>query len=283
LSKYLIFGNGWLGNKFKDYFGDEAELSSERIEKLEQIRSCIYAIGPQVVINCIGKTGKPNIDWCEEHKDETFFSNVTVPAMMAEACDEIGSGMIHIGSGCVYEGYQKEWTENDEPNFFRSFYSKTKIFSEKILSTYDNDVMNDMLILRIRMPFDSSRSPRNLITKLTSYKQVIGDAQNSMTFIPDMLKATEMLVEKGQTGIYNMVNRDALTHREILVAYKYIVDPSFVLPTFIGPSELETRGFVKAGRSNCVLSTRKLEEAGIEMPFASNALLRCLNEMGEKK
>jgi dTDP-4-dehydrorhamnose reductase len=32
---------------------------------------------PTVVINCAGKTGRPNIDWCESHKIETLRSNGT--------------------------------------------------------------------------------------------------------------------------------------------------------------------------------------------------------------
>jgi dTDP-4-dehydrorhamnose reductase len=36
-------------------------------------------VKPDVVINAAGKTGKPNVDWCEDHKEETLRSNDTGP------------------------------------------------------------------------------------------------------------------------------------------------------------------------------------------------------------
>ena len=41
---------------------------------------------PDIVINCAGKTGHPNVDWCEDHKMETLRSNVTGPLVLLEEC-----------------------------------------------------------------------------------------------------------------------------------------------------------------------------------------------------
>ena len=275
MTTYLIFGDGWLGNKFFDYLGDDSELARERIENTDQIRAYLKASDAEVIINCIGKTGKPNIDWCESNKDATFFSNVTVPSMIAEVCEETGKYMVHIGSGCIYQG-SGEWAEGDEPNFYGSFYSKTKIFSEKILKTYP-----DVLTLRIRMPFDSTASPRNLITKLIGYKQVVGDVSNSMTYVPDMLDAASQLMRRRKTGVYNIVNRGHITHREILWLYKELVKPYFELPEFIGVDELKERGLVKALRSNCILSTEKLKNRGIKMRHVEKAMEDCMRKMAK--
>lgn len=170
MTKYLIVGNGYLGNRFANFLQDSV-ITEHRINTIDDISTQIEKYDPEVIINAIGKTGRPNIDLCESNKDETFFSNVTVPAMMAEACLETDTYMVHIGSGCIYETSRCSgiwFSENDKPNFKKSLYSRTKIFAEDILSEYEN-----VLQLRIRIPIDNIPSSRNLIDKLIGYKQVI--------------------------------------------------------------------------------------------------------------
>ena len=272
--KYLIFGDGFIGNKFKEYFnniGEESIIVKDRINTTKDIWIHIIKYKPEIIINAIGKTGRPNVDWCEIHKDETFFSNVTVPTLLAEVCTDTKIRIIHIGSGCIYEG-NKQFTEEDKPNFKDSFYSRTKIFSEQILNTYDNNILQ----LRIRMPIDNKPSDRNLITKLVRYKEVIADIPNSITYLPDLMLISKELMDRKESGIYNVVNSGVITHRELLEMYKWYVDPTYQLPKFIELEELEK--LVVARRSNCTLSTNKLEQKGITIKNVRNVLKDCMEE-----
>lgn len=275
--KYLIFGNGYIGNRFQEYFnniGEESVIGQRRIDSIKDIHLELATYKPEVIINCIGKTGKPNVDWCELHKEETFFSNVTIPTLLAEVCHNTEIKMVHIGSGCIFEGTTelfKLFTEDSIPNFKGSFYSRTKIFSEKILSEYDN-----ILQLRIRMPIDNRPNDRNLLTKLLKYNKVLGDIPNSITYLPDLMKASKELIDRKESGIFNIVNPGTVTHRELLEMYKWYVDPNFKLPKFIPLEELKK--LTIAGRSNCVLSTNKLEQKGIEIRNVKIALKECLQD-----
>ena len=229
---------------------------------------------PEIVINTIGKTGRPNIDWCEEHREETFFSNVTIPALMAEACTNANIRMVHIGSGCIYSTNrcsQIGFSEDIKPNFKGSFYSRTKIFAEDILSEYSN-----ILQLRIRMPIDNIPSPRNLIDKLVGYKQVIGDIPNSVTCIPDLMVITKKLMDRKETGIFNVTNSGTITHNQILQMYKDIVDPLYEMPKFIGMEKLKE--LTLTGRSNCILQNARLEEKGIEIRHVLEAVEDCMKQ-----
>lgn len=272
MSKFLIFGNGFLGNKFLNSIEDSA-IVKERINKLEDIYFQIDKYNPKTIINCIGKTGRPNVDWCETHKDETFFSNVTIPALMAEAITKRNIYMVHIGSGCVFDNSGNydmgvSFSDNDTPNYRGSYYSRSKIFSEKILSEYDN-----ILQIRIRMPVDNIPSPRNLIDKLIGYKQVI-NVPNSITCIPDFLEIAKKLMDRNETGIFNLTNPGGITHEEILRMYKKIVNPSFELPEFIPVEKLNT----VAGRSNCILNNNRLTSIGIYVRPVHNAVETCMKE-----
>ena len=59
---------------------------------------------PEVVINCAGKTGRPNVDWCDAHPDETLRVNVTGAITLLEECRRLGIYLVHLSSGCIYEG-----------------------------------------------------------------------------------------------------------------------------------------------------------------------------------
>lgn len=264
----LIFGRGWLGSKINAYF-DGSVLSPVDITDYLAVRAELERVKPDAVINAAGKTGRPNIDWCEEHKLETLSSNVTGPQVLLRATHEFGVHFTHLSSGCIYEGDGggAGWREVDPPNFFGSFYSRTKIMAETALREFP------VLIARIRMPFDDKPSERNLINKLLKYDQVIS-VPNSITVIPDLLKALSQLICDRRTGIYNIVNPGALTHPEILEMYRKTVDSTHTYQ--IIPLEALAQ-LTKTGRSNCVLNTDKLAEEGVSMRESHQAVQECLN------
>lgn len=255
--KCLIFGNGYLGNKFhKAWEGsliDEADITDA-----SAVRAAIKKHQPDVLINCAAKTGKPNIDWCEDHKLETLESNLRGPMTLLSVCSELNQYWVQIGSGCIYQGDNggKGWSEDDRPNFEGSYYSKVKGWMNEILRDYP------VLQLRLRMPLDGEPGPRNFITKIANYPKVIS-VPNSITVIDDLIVAAKALIQQKATGIYNVVNPGVIEHKEILSLYKEIVDPNH---TYQLISLEELAALAKAPRSNCVLSTKKLTDAGVHLP-----------------
>lgn len=266
--KMLIFGKGYIAGKFKDYFGDAAEISDVRIEDFSKVKAELERAKPDTVVNCAGKTGRPNVDWCEDHKMETLFGNVTAPLILARACEELGLYMVHVGSGCVYEGYNegKGYSEEDPPNFEGSYYSRTKAWSERMLKDFN------VLQLRLRMPFDSVPSERNFITKITKYNKVIS-VPNSISVLEDFLKAADALIQKRATGVYNVTNPGTIDHQAILDMYIELVDPTYQYELF---SVEEMEKITKAKRSNCGLSVEKLEREGIHLRPVAQAIRESL-------
>ena len=165
--KVLIFGNGYIGNRLAKSI-EGSVLCINKVYTINEIHTAIKQNSPNVVINCIGKVGRPNIDWCESNKEETFFTNVTLPFLMREVCSALDIKMVHISTGCIYEG-KGNYTEDDKPNFHGSFYSMTKEICEDGLKHFD------VLQLRIRMPIDNIVNPRNLLTKLLNYDEIINE------------------------------------------------------------------------------------------------------------
>ncbi|MFH1444345.1 MAG: sugar nucleotide-binding protein [Candidatus Peregrinibacteria bacterium] len=255
--RILLFGGrGYMGGQFLKIYPD-AVVPSVDIADSAAVARVLDAEKPDIVINAAGKTGVPNVDWCEDNKIETLHSNVLGPLVLLEECQQRNIYWVHLSSGCVYSGDNegRGFAETDEPNFTGSYYSRTKAVCERALRDYP------VLILRLRMPFDSSPHPRNLLSKLTKFERVL-DVPNSITYLPDFLVAAEKLIAKRSTGIYNMVNEGAISPYHIMELYREIVDPTHWFERLLLDSLSQV---VRAGRSNCVLSTEKLKGEGIAM------------------
>jgi len=142
------------------------------------------------------------------------------------------------------------------PNFTGSFYSRSKIWSEQIIKEFP-----DVLILRLRMPFDDSANDRSLLMKIRKFAKV-NEVQNSLTYLPDFLKAAAPLIERRKSGIYNIVNPGMMSPYDIIESYKSIVDPSHAAERL---HAADLASISKAARSNCMLSTAKIEAEGIHL------------------
>lgn len=233
---------------------------------------------PDVIINCIGKTGRPNVDWCESHKTETYMANVTLPLMIAEWCEGNNVHLINIGSGCIffgpspYKGHSggakdPGWREDDfaKPE---SFYSKTKYACDMMIGSLPH-----VTTLRIRMPVSDKAVPRNLITKLRGYKQVI-DIPNSMTLMSDLARCIDWAAHNRPGGIWHVANPQPLTAARIMQEYqKYVPEHQFEIIT-----ERQLDQMTTAKRSNCILNTDKLRSAGFKMSETEDALKQTMAE-----
>lgn len=265
---YILGASGFLGKSCRDYLlSHDYEIIDNRIEVTNYASLCgVFASKlPDIVINFAGVRAYPTIDWCEDHKEETVRINVAGAINVMLAALENGAYPIQISSGCVYSGgLEHFFTEEDEPNFYGSFYSRMRIVLQKVLTELP------ILYARIRMPMSCHSHPRNFINKIASYKEVIS-IPNSITLIEDLWPAIEKLIEVRSTGILNLTNEGYVAHETILNAYKKIVDPNHTY-TKITLAELEgPGGITKAKRSNCILSTEKAESLGISMPRLDDA------------
>jgi len=226
------------------------------------------------IINCAGYIGKPNVDACELNKADTVEGNVIFPAMLSQLCANKGYLYTHISSGCIYGGYEKDFSEEDAPNFdFQngSFYSGTKALAEKIVKQH----APNSYIFRLRIPFDEFKSPRNYLTKLLTYDQLL-DARNSLSHRADFAKYTIDLIEQNVPfGIYNVTNKGSVTTKEVVELIKEHLKPNKKFKFF---SKLDNfMQEVTAPRSNCVLDTSKIEKY-IPIRTAQEALEDALSQ-----
>ncbi|MDQ7814417.1 MAG: sugar phosphate nucleotidyltransferase [Patescibacteria group bacterium] len=275
--KILIFGRGFLGTRMAEAWSD-AVLSDARIDDAEAVKNALDEHRPDVVVNAAGKTGKPNIDWCEAHQTETFRGNTIGPLVLAETCQTLGIHLVHLGTSYIFNGPSPDpvgWRENDFANPV-SFYARSKYSADMVLSRLPRTA-----IVRIGPLIDPLPSPRNLITRLVSYAQV-ADAACSVTVVADLLEVVHALAERRATGTFHAVNPGALRFKDLLDAYKEIVDPRHPFE-MVQPEDLLNDGSVTKARPNPILHSKRLEELGIRMRPVNSVLREVLEKYAREK
>jgi len=266
VSGVIVFGRGFMGTRLaRDLRG--AELVPTDITDRDAIRALLTEKRPRAVVNAAGKTGRPNVDWCETHRAETAHSNVLGPLVLAEECERAGAYMLHLASGCIFYGPSPTaggWRETDHANP-SAFYSRCKYAADLALGS-----MEHVGIARLRMPIDGTPGPRNLITKLAAYPEVV-DVENSVTVVEDLVRVVEQMIEVRAAGIHHATNPGLMKHRDLLRLYRELVDPAHA-SVLIDEAELVRRGLASKARSNCELADTRLAALGIRMRHIDEAL-----------
>lgn len=258
--KILVLGRGYIGPRCAKDWGTEAILADKRINSKQDMLELLDQYTPDVVLNAAGKRGHPNVDWCETHQLETIEGNTKLPIIIAQACQERGVYLLHIGSGCIFYGEApdpKGWKEDDFANPI-AFYSKCKYAADLSLGGLPN-----VGIARIRVPLDDRPYEGNIIDKLAKYQKVI-DVENSITVIPDMIEVFYKLMDKKAEGIFHVTNPGAIFYREIIRLYEEMIDPNHK-NEWITEEQLVTQGLTIKLRSTNKLQSFNLEKLGISM------------------
>ena len=242
MSKLIIIGNGYIGQKIKQQLSSRVDelvvlngLSYNNPEEL--LKELHNTVGPEIrylsgpgfkdpadrpwVINCVGYTGNPNVDACEEEKEKCWQLNVTFPTLLAGFCLKQNISLINVSSGCIYDNYKgivdKKYEEEEWPDFGinsekSSWYSRTKHAAELSLNAFPN-----VYTLRVRMPIcNDFNSRKNYLTKILKYNNLLEET-NSKTIIEDLINVIHKITNLPDipAGSYNCVNPDPLSTKEV--------------------------------------------------------------------
>jgi UDP-glucose 4,6-dehydratase len=266
IESVTILGGGYVGKSLASSLiqkGSAKVVENVRQEFLnykdpELLREFLLKTKPAYLINASGYTGSPNVEACETNQADCRWLNVIVPLRIAKVCQELNIPFVNIGSGCIYDGQDRIYSEYDTPNFGlfsnrSSFYSKTKHLCEEKLEDYP------CYTFRIRIPFDSSVTSKNYIWKLLKYNNLIS-MRNSITGLACLNDFVHHFINLEQTprhGVYNVVNNGAIRAEEItqMMQEHGLTNPEWKIKSY------EEMNF-SVHRSNCMLSPMKIESLG---------------------
>jgi UDP-glucose 4,6-dehydratase len=307
----LLGASGYIGQAFCQELTQRGitfrPISRQEINygDYQSLRITLQKEKPEFVINAAGFTGKPNVDACENQRGETIAGNVTLAQTVAQACDSAGIRLGFVSSGCIYTGakVRKEcgnwavedrlteplvsellskrsdriagFSETDQPNFCFthnncSFYSGTKALAEEVMSQFP-----DFYVWRLRIPFDEFDGSRNYLSKVQRYAKVYQN-WNSISHRRDFAAAClDTWLQKIPGGVYNVVNPGYISTREVVEKIQKLLKPSWKAQFWQSDDEFYRFGAVTP-RSNCILDTSKILNAGIRIRTADEALEEAL-------
>lgn len=288
MSNVLILGKGFMGTRIYEKLQQSENITPTIYSKQDVDYTDISKLNssfdsqpfPDIIINASGFTGRPNVDACELDKESCWSMNTALPVNLQRFCQHAGCMFIHISSGCIYDGYEKDFTEEDTPNFGifsdkSSFYSKTKHAAELLM----ND-LTDTYIFRIRIPYTCDNTSRNYINKLLGYDTLIS-MKNSITCVEEFTGMLYDMIDKRSIystpwGVYNAVNPDPVSAEEVTMIMSGfgLVNPNW---QFIDINDLNT----KANRSNCILSDNKLQSIGYGFKDTKHSLRQTIAKLSK--
>lgn len=157
---FLIWGGeGWVAGHLKELLQQQGEhvfTTTVRMENRESVMEELERIKPTHVLNCAGCTGRPNVDWCEDNKEQVIRSNVIGTLNLTDCCFLKNIHCTVFATGCKACFFPIHWNVNayhnlgiyaydskhppggegyleaDPANFGGSYYSATKSKVEEV-------------------------------------------------------------------------------------------------------------------------------------------------------
>ena len=276
MNTLLVFGGkGWIGTQLMEVLKHSFVIihSECRADNETDVIREMNRVHPTRVISLIGRTHGPGcstIDYLEQPGKlrDNIRDNLYAPLFLALVCKERGIHLTYLGTGCIFDGTDKKYTEDDFPDFFGSSYSTVKGFTDRIMHLFEDTVLN----VRLRMPI--APGPLSFIDKIIKYEKICSNP-NSMSVLDSLFPSLVDMMEKGRTGTINFTNPGTISHNEILQLYHDLIDPTFTWENF---SIEEQDLILKSKRSNNHLDTSTLESMYPDVPSIREAVVSYLSK-----
>jgi dTDP-4-dehydrorhamnose reductase len=185
------------------------------ITKLTDVRSAIYALYPDVVINAAAYN---NVDGAESDPLAAYRGNALGPRNLAIATAAAGIPLLHVSSDYVFDGTStRPYHEFDRPQPL-SVYAASKLAGEEAVR-----VLNPKHYL-VRTAWLYSAVGKNFAKTICALAQqqsqvrVVNDQVGSPTYVPHLAAAIARLIPTQAFGTYHLANRGAASWYELTCA-----------------------------------------------------------------
>jgi len=233
----------------------------------------IAATQPDVIIHAAAMS-KP--DECANNKEACYLNNVTATKFLLDACAAFQSHFIYISSDFIF-GENGPHGEDDNA-IPLNYYGETKLQSEQL-------VMQSGLVYTIVRPVFiygpvlKNMRPSFLHWVKNNLEQqkrikVVSDQQRTPTFVLDICKSIEKIIQNKQQGIFNIAGKDLLSPYQMAVAVAGFLKLDTRLiecvtsDTFIEQVQRAKRSGLKIEKAGKILGYEPVSfEEGIQLTF----------------
>jgi dTDP-4-dehydrorhamnose reductase len=276
----LVTGaNGQLGRKFREMavsfpsyrfiFLSREELP---VHDVESIKNTFTNYHPQYCINCAAYTA---VDKAESEKEQAYLSNAEGPGILAAACGQYNTRLIHISTDYVFAGTATSPYKEDEATEPQSVYGASKLEGERRIFLLNPEA------LVIRTSWVYSEFGKNFVkTMLRLMKErkelgIVNDQTGAPTWAADLAAAILQIIHSGkwEPGTYHFSNTGAITWFDFAVAIRDMTGSNCRI------NPITTAEYPTAAKrpAYSVLDTTKIETVfGICPRYWKDSLQQCL-------
>ena len=229
---YIAGCGGMLGDAFYKQFNNNYELKCTDIDVNEdwlsyldfrffkKYRDDVIDYKPDYLYHLGAFT---DLEYCEMHPKETYETNTRSVEHGVKIANELNIPILYISTAGIFNDKKDIYDEKDIPDPI-GHYAKSKYLAEKFVQNH----AKKYLICRAGwMMGGGPRKDKKFIQKLISQIAkgddelfIVNDKLGTPTYTHDFALNVKLLIEKGKTGLYNMVCKGKTSRVE--VAYELI-------------------------------------------------------------
>ena len=236
----IVGASGFVGSVLQSAFGSDAvgTYCAHPVEGLRQldmrdgaaVQRLVAEVRPALIIQ---PAAQPNVDWCEDHEQESYDINVAGTRNVAEAARAAGARFAFFSTDYVFDGAAGPYAE-DAPTNPPNVYGRHKLEAERLIAA----TLQDYLIVRVCGVYGFERQGKNFVMGLLARGRrgepmnVASDQRGTPTYGDNLAAAVKELALSGHRGIYHVVGPECLNRLSFarLACDVFGLDAGFLRP-----------------------------------------------------
>jgi dTDP-4-dehydrorhamnose reductase len=207
----------------------EEGLHQLDITDLQQVRSILSKHTPDILIL---PAANPNVEYCEEHPEETQTTNVDGVHHIIDECRQRGIKLVYLSTDYVFDGQNGPYAEDAIPHPV-SVYGRQKLANE----CYIQKQLSNYIIARVTVVYGWEKHGKNfaqrLLTTIEQKKQirVPSDQIGSPTYVDNLVDMLYELTSIDASGIYNVCGSELMDRYTFALKFAEVfnLDPQYIL------------------------------------------------------
>lgn len=261
--------------------GEDIDTATTRLDitSLESIRAMVRENEVKVIVNCAAYT---NVDGAEDNEGLAELLNAQAVENLAVAMREVGGLLVHISTDYVFGGdpYNTPCTE-DQKGTPTGVYGETKLHGEQAIQRIG---CHHVIIRTAWLYSEFGKNFVKTMLNLTATKpqlNVVFDQTGTPTYALDLAKTVVDIIENrkydGKDGIYHYSNEGVCSWYDFT---KMIAEYAGHMNCAVLPCHSDEFPSKVMRPSYSVLDKTRIKETlGIEIPYWTDSLKKCINNL----